>query len=146
MFVEMIRSRITALPRSAISAKIPSEERLIPNGELNCEFVPSPFVKPEDMAVPANVVTFLVERMIFLMRWFDVSATKAYTPPEEIAIPLGKLNLAFVPIPFVLPADAPTPAMVVTLAVEIITRRTRWLFVSATTANVPSLEILTPES
>jgi hypothetical protein len=51
-------------------------------------------------------------------RLFETSPTNANDPSGEMQIPSGLLNLAFVPTPFVEPADE--PARVLTEAVEMM--------------------------
>ena len=66
------------------------------------------------------------------MRLFPVSAT-TMTPVEGItSTPIGKLNLAAAPVPSANAPSLPLPASVVTTP-RGVTRRMRWLPVSATT-------------
>jgi hypothetical protein len=88
--VEISMRRIMLLPESATKAKEPVGEMLTPRTELNREFVPMPFVEPEDSAKPARVVTEVVERSI--IRMTTESTTRAKRPVGEMLIASGLLN------------------------------------------------------
>jgi hypothetical protein len=62
--------RTIRFPLSATNAVRPSPEKLTPVGELNSEFVPSPFVLPDDPYwPPASVVTVAVEMTMRRIWW-----------------------------------------------------------------------------
>jgi hypothetical protein len=66
--VEISMRRIRERALSAMRAKRPSEEMLIPFGRLKYELVPMPFVLPVVDKVPARVVTDAVEMTTLRMR------------------------------------------------------------------------------
>jgi hypothetical protein len=92
--------------------------------------------------LPASVVTTPVLITIWQIRWLSLSATRVCRPSGVTATPVGFLNLALVPTPFVLPELL--PASVVTTPVLITIWRIRWLSVSATRACRPSGVTATP--
>jgi hypothetical protein len=59
----------------------------------------------------------------FLRYPFQESATRAKFPSSEIATARGELKWTLVPMPFEVPIDPTTPAMVETCPVEMITKR-----------------------
>jgi hypothetical protein len=74
-----------------------------------------------------------------------LSAIRANIPSSDTCTPFRALNFAFVPIPFANPATLlASPTSVVTDLVEMMMRRIRKLFESATKAYTPSGEILIP--
>jgi hypothetical protein len=64
--VEMIILRIMLSP--GINANIASIDRAMPQGFLNLELLPIPFMEPEDCATPATVVTEDVDKIICRIR------------------------------------------------------------------------------
>jgi hypothetical protein len=72
----MIILRIKQFVLSTIRAKAPFLDMIRPEGLLNFEFVPIPFVEPLVM-LPARVVTEAVEMIILRIRLLFQSPTKA---------------------------------------------------------------------
>jgi hypothetical protein len=73
-----------------------------------------------------------------------VSATNANVASREIVTPFGIKNWAMVPVPSHLPL-APSPAIVVTILVEISIFRIMLFVESATNEYVPSGELQIPK-
>ena len=87
---------------------LPLESTAMLRGLLNIAAVPVPSAKP--LTLPAKVVT-TPSGVIFLMRWFAVSATNTL-PLESTPTPRGKKNVAAIPVPSAEPIEL--PARVVT--------------------------------
>lgn len=87
---------------------------------------------------PARVVTVCVAITICLMLLALESVTYKFALVASIAIPVGAMNVAPFPMPFVVPL-APDPAKVVTTPVEMTICLITWLFTSAIYRFVPSV-------
>ena len=109
-------------------------------GKLNMAAAPSPSLKSET-PLPARVETTPPPAMVTArMRPFSWSAT--YTTPPYTATPVGELNMAFAPIPFLDP-PVTCPASVVTDKKGNVITRIALLFVSAI-KTVPLLSTVIP--
>jgi hypothetical protein len=118
--VDKMIIRIILFVFSAIRAKSPSEEIATPVGSENFALVPIPFEVPDEVW-PASVETRAVETTIFRNKLFFESGTRTKIPSGENPAPVGLLNDAAVPTPFVEPD--PWPAKELTEIVEIIILR-----------------------
>jgi hypothetical protein len=114
----------------------------MPDGELNKALVPTPSEDPT--LLPTNTLTTRVLTTTWRIRWLLESATRANTPDGARFTPFGKLNIAFDPTPLELPGVTFLPANDDTVEVGMSMRRIRWFRESATTAELPSKETLTP--
>jgi hypothetical protein len=93
-------------------------------GERNKAFEPALFEYPGNNRFPAYVLAIAVDISTLRIKLLPISDTNANTPLEEMAIPRGVENAAFVAIPLLLP-EVPFPTKVVTVAVERIILRTK---------------------
>src|SRR6266699_2730545 len=116
-----------------------------PPGSLNLAAGPVPLTLPNVPAVPASVVTTPVAMTIRRMVLLPLSATYRLVPLLSMARPLGRRNVAAVPVPSALPAvPAVLPARAVTTPVAMTIRRMVLLLLSATYRLVPLLSTARP--
>ena len=104
--------------------RLSNESIVRPFGFQKLAALPTPSALPLTLLIliPANVVTSYVTGSILRIELFPVSATNIL-PNLSNTMPLGPLNLATAPIPFVIP-ERPDgePAIVVTIPVVVIIR------------------------
>src|SRR6266699_2908961 len=116
-----------------------------PPGSLNLAAGPVPLTLPNVPAVPPSVVTTPVAMTIRRMVLLPLSATYRLVPLLSMARPLGRRNVAAVPVPSALPAvPAVLPARVVTTPVAMTICRMLLPFRVDTYRLVPLLSMTRP--
>jgi hypothetical protein len=99
--------RIVEAPKSATKTS-PALSQVTLTGPLKRAAEPQPSLLPQELALPARVVTTpagVIRRMV----WFSRSATMTF-PAASQATPVGKAKRAAPPVPSALPDDPASPA------------------------------------